>query len=84
MSKHIFSKLVVNFQVFLRKSLVFFPLSPLATKFGKTEDMVIHTLDGKFLLMLIPYVMGCPLSVLNYSLSLQNEMEIEEGITQII
>lgn len=83
MSKHIFSKSVVNFQKFLIKFLYFFYFL-WEQSLVKREDTAKHTLDDEFLLPLIPYIMGCSLSTLNYYLSVQNEMETEGGVTQII
>ena len=90
-SKHMFSK-TVNFKRFLNKSLFYIILFYFILFFYflwqqnlvKMEDKAKCILGSEFLLTLISYVMSCSLSTLNYYLSVQNEMQTEEGITQII
>lgn len=79
-SKPIFSKLVFNFQEFFILSFCFLWQQSLV----KIEETAKHIWDGEFLLTLIPHIMGCSISSLNYYLSVKNEMETEVGITQII
>ena len=86
MSKPNFSESAVNFQKFLIKSSfcflgVFLGYFLWQQNLVKIEYTAKHIWDGEFLLTLIPYIMGCSLSRLNYYLSVKNEMETEEGIT---